>query len=92
MRSKGTRTIKSVDDDHMVTDHPARAGLEAIAFTPDSSESLDTVRGIVLTGGTDVDPALYGETPGPETEKPDRERDDYESAILRDANESLGLT
>jgi hypothetical protein len=29
MRSKGTRTIKSVDDD-MVTDHPARAGLEAI--------------------------------------------------------------
>lgn len=30
MRSKGTRTIKSVDDDHMVTDHPARAGLEAI--------------------------------------------------------------
>ncbi len=30
MRSKGTRTIKPVDEDHQVTDHPARAGLEAI--------------------------------------------------------------
>jgi len=30
MRSKGTRTIRSVDDDHQVTDHPARAGLEAL--------------------------------------------------------------
>ena len=32
MRSKGGRTIKlnPVDDDHQVTDHPARAGLEAL--------------------------------------------------------------
>jgi putative glutamine amidotransferase len=63
----------------------ARAGLEAVPFTPDSSEALETVRGIVLTGGTDVDPSLYGETPHPETEPPDRERDDYESALLREA-------
>src|SRR5258708_873340 len=63
----------------------ARVGIEAIAFTPGSSESLDTVGGILLTGGTDVDPALYGEAPHPETEAPDRERDDYESAILREA-------
>ena len=63
----------------------ARAGMESVAFTPDSSEMLESVRGIVLTGGTDVDPALYGETPHPETEPPDRERDDYESALLRQA-------
>lgn len=30
MRSKGTRTIKPVDEDHQIHDHPARAGLEAI--------------------------------------------------------------
>jgi len=30
MRSKGTRTIKPVDEDHQVTDHPSRAGLEAL--------------------------------------------------------------
>ncbi len=61
------------------------AGLDSIAFTPDSSEVLDSVSGIVLTGGTDVDPSFYDETPGPQTELPDRERDDYESAVLREA-------
>jgi hypothetical protein len=30
MRSKGTRTIKPVDEDHQNHDHPARAGLEAL--------------------------------------------------------------
>jgi hypothetical protein len=30
MRSKGTRTIKPVDEDHQIHDHPARAGLEAL--------------------------------------------------------------
>ncbi len=39
----------------------------------------------MLTGGTDVDPSLYGQAPHPETSEPDRERDDYESALLRDA-------
>jgi putative glutamine amidotransferase len=63
----------------------ARVGIEAVAFTPGSSESLDHVGGILMTGGTDVDPSLYGELPHPETEAPDRERDDYEAAALREA-------
>jgi putative glutamine amidotransferase len=63
----------------------ARVGIEAVAFNPGSSESLDAVGGILMTGGTDVDPSLYGERPQPETEVPDRERDDYESAVLREA-------
>jgi putative glutamine amidotransferase len=61
------------------------AGLEAVTFAPDGGELLDTVGGLVLTGGTDVDPALYGVMPLPETDTPDRERDDYESALLRSA-------
>jgi gamma-glutamyl-gamma-aminobutyrate hydrolase PuuD len=61
------------------------AGLDPVPFTPGSTHSLDEVGGIVLTGGTDVDPALYGATPHPETSQPDRERDDYESALLREA-------
>lgn len=64
-----------------------QAGLEPVTFAPGGVESLDTVAGLVLTGGTDVDPALYGATPLPETETPDRERDDYESALLRSALE-----
>jgi len=60
----------------------ARVGIEAVAFTPGCSESLDQVGGILMTGGTDVDPSLYGQVPHPETEAPDRERDDYESAVM----------
>jgi gamma-glutamyl-gamma-aminobutyrate hydrolase PuuD len=37
----------------------------------------------VLTGGTDVDPALYNAVRIPESDVPDRERDDYESNLLR---------
>lgn len=59
------------------------AGLEPVIFAPDTGQSLDSVQGLLLSGGVDVDPALYGESPVPETEEPDRERDDYESALLR---------
>jgi len=61
------------------------AGLEPVTFEPGCPESLDSVAGLVLSGGTDVDPALYGEAPAPKTEPPDRERDDYESELLRSA-------
>lgn len=37
----------------------------------------------MLTGGTDVDPALYNAARIPESDVPDRERDDYESNLLR---------
>jgi gamma-glutamyl-gamma-aminobutyrate hydrolase PuuD len=56
-----------------------------VTFVPDGGASLDSVSGLVLAGGTDVDPALYGATPLPETDVPDRERDDYESELLRKA-------
>jgi putative glutamine amidotransferase len=62
-----------------------RAGLEPVPFTPGSSDALASVKGLVLSGGTDVDPVLYGASPRPETSQPDRERDDYEAALLRDA-------
>jgi putative glutamine amidotransferase len=63
------------------------AGLEAVTFEPDAGSSLDTVAGLVLTGGTDVDPALYGAVRAPETEAPDRMRDDFEGELLRAALE-----
>ncbi len=60
-------------------------GLEAVTFAPVCGELPDSVSGLVLTGGTDVDPALYGAARQPETDQPDRERDDYETALLRAA-------
>ena len=41
--------------------------------------------GLVLTGGDDVDPALYGEIASPETEPPDPQRDAVEAALIDEA-------
>ena len=62
--------------------------LEPVSFIPDTPSapgSLDDVHGVVLTGGSDIDPAIYGAEPHPENGPSDRPRDDYESALLRKA-------
>jgi putative glutamine amidotransferase len=41
--------------------------------------------GLLLTGGVDVDPHLYGETRGPLTDRPNRKRDTHELGLLRQA-------
>jgi putative glutamine amidotransferase len=51
----------------------------------DDLPSLRDFQGLVLTGGTDVDPALYGESKQEETESSDRERDDAEMMLLDQA-------
>jgi putative glutamine amidotransferase len=43
------------------------------------------VEGLLLSGGDDLDPALYGQEPAPETERPDGPRDRLESRLLREA-------
>jgi len=59
-------------------------GLEAIDHsTP--GQTLKDCAGLLLTGGIDVDPALYGETPWPEVEATNRPRDDFELALLHEA-------
>lgn len=50
-------------------------------------DSLDGIAGLLLAGGADVNPALYGETPHPKTEKPDQERDRREWRLLEQALE-----
>lgn len=61
------------------------AGLEAQIVTADAPFSLDGCRGLVLSGGRDVDPARYGADPDSRTQAPDRARDDMEIALLRQA-------
>jgi gamma-glutamyl-gamma-aminobutyrate hydrolase PuuD len=43
--------------------------------------------GLMLLGGVDVDPKLYGEEPHPKTDKTHRERDDNELELVREALE-----
>ncbi|MBP5492266.1 MAG: gamma-glutamyl-gamma-aminobutyrate hydrolase family protein [Clostridiales bacterium] len=51
------------------------------------SQLLDTVQGILLTGGHDVDPKNYGEDPLPVCGAPCVERDAMENALLDQAIE-----
>jgi putative glutamine amidotransferase len=51
----------------------------------DAPELLDRIHGLILSGGSDVDPALYGAAPHPKLGKVIRERDDFELALTREA-------
>ncbi len=54
----------------------------AIVETP---ELPPNARGLLLTGGVDVNPRVYGEKKNPLTDKPNRKRDAHELALLRQA-------
>jgi putative glutamine amidotransferase len=51
----------------------------------DAPSLLDRLDGLLLSGGSDVDPALYGRPPHPKLGKVIRERDDFELALCREA-------
>lgn len=51
------------------------------------AETLDAVDALVFTGGSDIDPELYGEKRHPETFGVQRQRDDAELALLSAALE-----
>jgi putative glutamine amidotransferase len=50
-----------------------------------AEETLDAVDGLVFSGGSDLDPELYGEVAHPETDGVVRERDDFELELMRAA-------
>jgi putative glutamine amidotransferase len=53
----------------------------------DAPDLLDRVRGLLLSGGSDVDPSLYGAHPHAKLGRVVRERDDFELALCRGALE-----
>jgi putative glutamine amidotransferase len=61
------------------------AGLDPVMREANGPLYLRGTYGLVLTGGPDVDPALYGEARRPETELPDAERDALEASLLEEA-------
>jgi putative glutamine amidotransferase len=62
------------------------AGCEPVGVTPAHPiDSIEGFHGLVLTGGTDVSPSLYGEATHPQTEPADAERDQLDLRLLRDA-------
>lgn len=61
------------------------AGAEPLLRAAQPGLTLGSCAGLLLTGGSDVNPWLYGETPAPETEPPDPDRDATEGALIDEA-------
>ena len=60
-----------------------RAGGEPRLLSVADPPSLEGLDGVLLTGGGDVDPLHYGESPHPKTGAPDASRDAFEIALAR---------
>ncbi len=69
----------------------AAAGLIPVVLPPVDPAlavgALNDVAGLVLTGGEDIDPRLFGEEPHPATGIPHGARDEYELALARTASD-----
>jgi putative glutamine amidotransferase len=67
----------------------ARAGGAPLLVPPGASldETLDAVDGLIFSGGSDLDPSLYGEDAHNETTGVVRERDEFELSLMRAALE-----
>ena len=61
------------------------AGAEPLLQEARPGLKIGSCGGLLLTGGSDVDPSLYGESPSPETEPPDPDRDAAEGALIDEA-------
>lgn len=66
----------------------SRAGGTAVLLPPqaltsaEATEIVSRLDGLIISGGEDVNPRLYGQEPGPHTEAPVDIRDASESALL----------
>ena len=60
------------------------AGLDPVESTPPSQPELQTCRGLVLSGGSDIEPSRYGQ-PNAAAKNPDPDRDDMELRLIAEA-------
>lgn len=62
-----------------------QAGIEPVLISAESPRALAGLKGLLLSGGTDLNPAIYGETPHAGNEPPDDARDALETGLLAEA-------
>jgi len=63
------------------------AGIQPEPVLTAGQLSMDGFAGLLLMGGTDVNPQRYGEPAQPATDRPDDERDEIELHLIHDAIE-----
>src|SRR5690348_510970 len=87
--TKAVNGSGKVSVNRMYTDAVLAAGLIPLVVPPMSDEGapaiLNSVRGLVLTGGEDVDPAYFGAKRHPATGAANDLRDQIELALAREA-------
>lgn len=72
-------------------DAVSKAGGVALLLPPQqiteqaADEIISKLDALIVCGGRDVDPALYGQTPEPNTDKPDSLRDSFERELYKAA-------
>lgn len=62
-------------------------GMDPVAVFVDDPMPLEDAAGLLLMGGTDVNPKRYGAAPQPETDSPDDQRDQVELELIHAALE-----
>ncbi len=61
------------------------AGVEPVLLSPDAPGDFSGLQGLVLSGGTDLNPSLYFAAPDAANEAPDDARDEMELGLLHHA-------
>jgi putative glutamine amidotransferase len=74
-------------DDYVSSVEQTGARVRVLEVTDAPAQVVAEVDGIVLTGGADVDPSLYGEPPHPSTVGAEPGRDPFEIGLARRALE-----
>jgi gamma-glutamyl-gamma-aminobutyrate hydrolase PuuD len=85
MTLKAALTFRELHKAEPYAEALRQAGIEPVLISPEEPRSLAGLHGLLLSGGTDVNPARYGRTPHPGTETPDDARDELETGLLAEA-------
>ncbi len=64
-----------------------KGGAEPVTASVENHLTLHDFAGLLLMGGSDVNPTRFGDEPRPETDQPDNERDEVELALIHEAIE-----
>jgi len=87
MTAKAGLTFRDPRKVEPYADALRQAGIEPVLISPEAPRPLDGLEGLVVSGGTDLNPARYGAVAEAGNEAPDDPRDEMESSLLLSALE-----